>query len=77
MSSRDRRLAETKYADQKSATERNREKAETKGRVPADAGGSVIDALKRFDPQNPVAIPRDRDSIERAAAYKASLPPLG
>lgn len=77
MSSRDRRLAETKYAAQQSATDRAREKAESKGRVPDDAGGSVIDALKRFDPQNPVAIERSKESIERATAYKNSLPPLG
>jgi hypothetical protein len=85
MSERDRRLAE-KYAakGKKSATETSRVREATKpsrrsrttetptSRVPAESGGSKMDAMRRALGQ-----PRSDESRARAKAHQRSLPPLG
>lgn len=77
MSSRDRRLAETKYKGRTSASSEAKAKKEARSRVPADAGGSVLDQLKNFSYAEPKPVQRDRASFDRAAAHKRNLPPLG
>lgn len=75
--SRDSELARTKYAGKKSATQKAKEKEQGRSRVPADAGGSVIDQLRAFNKDAPAAIPRDEASRSRARAHNSSLPPIG
>jgi hypothetical protein len=77
MSKRDERLA-ARYAAKgmESATETARKKTEGRSRVPDDAGGPVIDKLRAFNWQDPVAIPLSDESRGRAAAYRKNLPPL-
>lgn len=77
MSSRDRRLAETKYSNHKSATETAREREKGRSRVPDDAGGSVVDKLRSFDVSNPQRIEPDSASADRARQHKRDLPPIG
>lgn len=75
MTSRDQRLAQTKYAGQKSASQAAAEK--TSSRVPSDAGGSVLDQLRAFNKDDPKPVERDAASVARAAAHKRNLPPIG
>lgn len=67
MTSRDQRLAATKYAGRKSATETAREKSRT---VPV--AEDPMEAMRRA-----VALPRTEESRGRAAAHKRGLPRLG
>lgn len=78
MSKRDERLA-AKYAAQgkKSATETAREKSQSRSRVPDNAGDSVLDQLRSFSYADPKPVGRDQASVDRAAAHKRRLPPLG
>mgnify|MGYP001589379126 CR=1 FL=1 len=68
MSSRDRRLAETKYAGRKSASESASEKSRGKTQVSEDP----MAAMRRA-----VSAPRSQESIDRAHAHQRGLPPLG
>ncbi len=77
MTSRDQRLA-AKYAakGKQSASERNEERENRRSRVPDDAGGSVLDHLRSFNKDNPVAPPRSEESRRNAKAHKGSIGPL-
>lgn len=69
MTSRDQRLAQTKYADRKSATATAREKAMR--RAPAVAE-DPMNGMRRA-----LAQPRSQESVDRARRHQRSLPPLG
>lgn len=77
MTSRDQRLAE-KYAakGKQSASEKNEERENRRSRVPDDAGGSVLDQIRSFDKNNPVAPRRSEESRRNAQAHKNSIGPL-
>lgn len=64
MSSRDRRLAETRYAGRQSASEKAR----------AAKGGTES---SRAAMQRVIVQPRSQESLDRAAKHKGNLPPLG
>jgi len=65
--SRDQRLAETKYAGRKSATQEAREKKSA-----PQVAEDPMEGMRRA-----VAAPRTRESIDRARAHRRSLPPFG
>lgn len=68
MSSRDRRLAETKYAGRKSASESASEKSRGRTQVSEDP----MAAMRRA-----IAAPRTQESVDRARTHQRNLPPLG
>jgi hypothetical protein len=71
MTSRDQRLAATKYAGKKSASQAAREKS--RGRtVPQAVAEDPMEAMRRA-----IAAPRTEESRGRAEAHKRSLPRLG
>jgi hypothetical protein len=67
MPSRDQRLAATKYAGKKSASQTAREKAK-----PAKVAEDPMETMRQL-----VAQPRSQASIDRARAHQRNLPPLG
>lgn len=67
MSSRDQRLAATKYAGKKSASQEAREKTR-----PTQVAEDPMEGMRRA-----LAQPRSQESIDRARAHQRSLPPLG
>ena len=68
MTSRDQRLAQTKYAGKKSASQKAAEKSRTAPTVAEDP----MDGMRRA-----LAQPRAQESIDRAPASKRNRPPLG
>lgn len=66
MSERDRRLAETKYAGRKSASEKAAEKSRAK------TAEDPMTVMRRV-----IAEPRSEESRQRAQRHNRSLPPLG
>jgi hypothetical protein len=66
MSSRDRRLAQTKYAGKKSASEKAAEKSRAK------TAEDPMTVMRRV-----IAEPRSEESVQRARRHNRSLPPLG
>jgi len=69
MTSRDQRLAATKYAGRKSASTEAREKTSRKAPAVAE---DPMDGMRRALSQ-----PRTQESVDRARAQQRSLPPLG
>lgn len=68
MSSRDQRLAATKYAGKKSASQSAREKTSRKAPAVAE---DPMEGMRRA-----LAQPRSQESIDRAHAHQRNLPPL-
>lgn len=71
MPSRDQRLAATKYAGRKSASQAAQEKTSRRASTPQVAE-DPMDAMRRA-----LAQPRSQESIDRARAHQRNLPPLG
>lgn len=69
MTSRDQRLAQTKYAGRKSATQTAREKTTRKAPAVAD---DPMEGMRRA-----LAEPRSQESVNRARRHQRILPPLG
>lgn len=71
MSKRDQRLAATKYAGRKSASQQAAEKKAPRRGTPPPVAEDPMEGMRRALGQ-----PRTQESIERAHAHKRSLPPL-
>lgn len=68
MTSRDQRLAQTKYAGKKSASAKAAEKRRTAPSVAEDP----MNAMRRA-----LAEPRSQESVDRAHRHQSGLPRLG
>lgn len=71
MPSRDQRLAATKYAGKKSASQEAKEKTSRRASAP-QVTEDPMDAMRRA-----LAQPRSQESVDRAHAHRRNLPPLG
>ncbi|WGV35846.1 hypothetical protein SEA_FRANKENWEENIE_160 [Streptomyces phage Frankenweenie] len=70
MPSRDQRLAATKYAGKKSASQAAREKTSRRS-TPPPVAEDPMEGMRRA-----LAQPRSQESIDRAHAHQRNLPPL-